>query len=124
MTLTRRTLLQSLASLLPLSALGLGRAPTLPISRLPEPAGGGDTITIRCSCGGTFEEPVDGILSRPISQFNTGSHGGCSLPEGFKNQVHDSLARHRGWPELLSGKLGSYRGYSDNLTRGVKGLPE
>lgn len=41
MTLTRRTLLQSLAALLPLSALGLGRAPTLPISRLPEPAEGG-----------------------------------------------------------------------------------
>lgn len=38
--LSRRTLLQSLASLFPLSALGLGRAPTQPDPRLPEPPGG------------------------------------------------------------------------------------
>ena len=43
MKLTRRTLLQSLASLFPLSALGLGRAPNqsgTASPRLPEPPGG------------------------------------------------------------------------------------
>ena len=47
MSLTRRTLLQSLAALFPLTALGLGRAPTQSrpsAPRLPEPAGGGDDI--------------------------------------------------------------------------------
>ena len=47
MKLTRRTLLQSLAALLPLSALGLGRAPNQrwpSASRLPEPPGGGGKL--------------------------------------------------------------------------------
>jgi len=92
MTLTCRTILQSLASLLPLTALGMGRAPTQSIPRLPEPAGGGDTITIRCSCGGTFEEPVEGIESRPISQFNYGSHAACRLPHDGREQVQARLS--------------------------------
>ena len=93
MTLTRRTLLQSLAALLPLSALGLGRAPTLPNSRLPEPAEGG---------GVSFRD-LQNVTARAMKE---------SMQATMDEMVD----------EAWSGELASYRGYSDNLTRGVKGL--
>lgn len=50
-----------------------------------------DTITIRCSCGGTFEEPVEGLWGRAIHSFNSGEHGSHPLPEDLREQVAASL---------------------------------
>ena len=51
-----------------------------------------DTITIRCSCGGTFEEPAEGIWTRPLSQNNAGEHSIHAIPGDLLEQVKARLA--------------------------------
>jgi len=51
-----------------------------------------DTITIRCSCGGTFEEPAEGIWWRPISDNNAGEHWAHDIPGDLREQVEARLA--------------------------------
>ena len=52
----------------------------------PEP-----TVTIRCSCGGTFEEPLRGLTSRPLSQWNYGEHGSHPLADDWISQVREAI---------------------------------
>ena len=95
MKLTRRTLLQSLASLFPLSALGLGRAPNqsgTASPRLPEPPGGGIP-------------PLPPGGAREFSYPNGGTHP----PRGFRNGRLVELDPEKfgtvtAWPTPLSEK--------------------
>lgn len=46
-----------------------------------------ETITIRCSCGGTWEEPAADIWSRAIDSFNSSGHETHAVPEDLREQV-------------------------------------
>jgi hypothetical protein len=54
-----------------------------------------DTITIRCSCGGTFEEPVIGFEDRPMNQYNSGEHLDHRRPYNWREQIGEELENWR-----------------------------